>query len=468
MSQAPTVALPKRFPLVITPENRNDSSAKDAKLVNCYLERQANGEYWIYKRAGLLRDSRPPGANAAGEGMFNWLGDIYSIFATTMYKNGVALVGTLDATGGVYRFDSCLGATPKMVFGNGVKAYTYDSGGGIVEITDVNFPASFVKGWAYLDGTTYVALASADIQGSGINDPTSWAADNDIVAQIEPDRGVGLAKQLVYVLIFKQWSVEVFYDAGNPTGSPLAPVQGAKINYGCVTADSIQSIDGILIWVCTNQSASTQVMKMEGLKEKIISTDPVERLLDDVDFTTTYSLQFKTQGHRFYILTLKNSNLTLVYDLDQDAWGQWTDADGNYFPFVTTTYNATTFKHQFQHETNGRIYLAEESYFTDDGDVIDIRIVTPNFDGDLDRRKQMNRLTFLADQVAGSTLQVRKNDDDYDPKKWSNYRNVDLSKKLPTLMNNGTFIRRAMELRHKSATAFRLKALNMQLDIGVL
>jgi len=466
--QAQTVEIPKRFPLVVTPENRDDSSAKDSKLVNCYLERTVDGEYWIYKRAGLLQSSRPPGGDANGYGMWNWLGNIYSIFGNTVYKDGVAISGTVNTAGGVYRFDSCLGATPKLVFGNGVKAYTYDSGGGLVEITDGDFPAAFVKGWAYLDGTTYVGKANANIQGSGINDPTSWAADNTIVAQIEPDQGVAVAKQLIYVLALKQWGTEVFYDAGNATGSPLSSVPGAKINYGCVTSDSVQSIDGILIWVCTNQSSSIQVMKMEGLKAEIISTDPVERLLDEVDFTTTYSLQFKNRGHRFYILTFVVSNLTLVYDLDQNVWHQWTDTNGDYFPFVATTYDATTLKHQFQHESNGRIYLAEESYYTDNGEAIVVDIVTPNFDGEIDRRKQMNRLTFLADQVPGSILQVRKNDDDYEPTKWSNFRNVDLSKKLPTMMNCGTFVRRAYNLRHACNTPFRIKAMNMQLDIGTL
>lgn len=468
MAQAQTVEIPKRFPLVITPENRNDSAAKDAKLVNCYLEQAGDGEYWIFKRSGLLYSSQPPGGAANGYGMFNWLGNIYSIFGNKLYKDGVAIAGTVDTTNGVYRFDSCLGATPKMVFGNGVKAYTYDDGSGLVQITDVDFPAAFVKGWAYLDGTTYVGKSNANIQGSGINNPQSWAADNTIVAQIEPDQGVALAKQLIYVIMLKQWGTEVFYDAGNATGSPLASVPGAKVNYGCVTSDSVQSIDGILIWVCTNQSSSTQVMKMEGLKPQIISTDPVERLLDDVDFTVTYSMQFKNQGHRFYILTVKNSNLTLVYDLDENTWHQWTDKNGNYFPYVSTTYDSAALKHRFQHESNGKIYLAEETYYTDDGDPIVIDIVTPNFDGEIDRRKQMNRLTFLADQVAGSTLQVRFNDQDYDPTKWTNFRQVDLSKRLPTLMNCGTFIRRAMNLRHKSATAFRMKAVNMQLDIGTL
>ena len=468
MPQAPSVALPKRLPLVIKPENRQNSTDKDSKLVNCYSERTETGEYWIYKRAGTKRSSRPPGANAAGAGMWNWLGDIYSIFGATMYKNGVALVGALNTAGGVYRFDSCLGATPKLVFGNGIAAYTYDSGAGIVEITDGDFPATFVKGWAYLNGVTYVATATAHIQGSDTNDPQNWDPLNDILAQIEPDQGIGLAKQLVYVAIFKQWSTEVFYDAGNAAGSPLGPVQGAKVNYGCVSSDSIQSIDGILIWVCTNQSASSQIIKMDGLKAEIISTNPVERLLDNADFDTVYSLQLKNEGHRFYILTAKDSNLTLVYDLDEKMWSQWTDEDGNYWPFVASTYDATTLRHQFQHETDGRIYLVNENYYTDAGEIITVEVVTPNFDGEVDRRKQMNRLTFVADLVEGSELQVRVNDHDYDPDKWSNWRTVGLDKKLPMLSNCGTFIRRAHQFRQQKPTAFRLKAINMQIDLGTL
>ena len=57
MPQADSVALPKRLPLVLQPENRDESTDKDAKLVNGYMERSSNNEseYWIYKRPGLLQ-----------------------------------------------------------------------------------------------------------------------------------------------------------------------------------------------------------------------------------------------------------------------------------------------------------------------------------------------------------------------------------------------------------------------------
>jgi hypothetical protein len=467
MPQAPTVEFPKRLPLVITPENRGGDTTKDARLVNCYCEREIDGSYRIYKRGGLLLDAQPPGAAANGYGATNWLGDVYTIFGDKLYKNGSALAGTVDTTNGVYRFDSCKGATPKLQMGNGVKAYNYDGASGLVLINDIDFPAAFVKGWSYLNGVTYVGTTAARIQGSATNDPTSWDPLNVLVAQIEPDAGVALNKQLVYTVMLKQWSTEFFYDAGNATGSPLGSVQGAKIGYGCAHQDSVQRIDDSLFWLSTNRSASHQVVKLEGLKATVVSYDPIERLLDKVDLTTIYSFTLRNIGHRFYVLTSVASNITLAYDIDENMWWQWTDVDGNYFPFVAATYNSSL-QTVLQHATNGKLYFFDETYYTDAGDTITVDIITPNFDGETNRKKQMTAMKFIADQTPGSVLQVRKNDNDFAVDKWSNFRRVDLSKQQPMLTNCGSFVRRAHHFRHQSHTAFRMKAVEMQLDLGTL
>jgi hypothetical protein len=463
MPQAPTVELPKQWPLVTLPENRGDTTSKDARLVNCYGEKQTDGSYQVYGRPGLEQQSRPPGANAVGRGMYNWLGDVYSIFGGTLYKNGVAIVGSVNTANGGYRWSSTLGATPRLQLGNGVAAYNYDAGAGLVQITDPQFPSSFVKGWAYLDGTTYVGTPTAHIQGSDINDPTAWDVLNDILAQIEPDQGVALAKQLVYVIFLKQWITEVFYDAGNATGSPLGTVQGAKVSYGCITADGVATIDDILFWPATNRGVAPQVVKLEGLKAEIISTDPIERLLDGADFTTTYAFTLKKRGHRFYVLTVVAANLTLVYDIDQRLWHQWTDASGNYFPFVAASFSGLTTL--LQHESNGRIYTFDESFVTDNGDIIVKDIYTPNFDADTQRGKYLSGMYFSADQTPGSLLEVRCNDNDYALNSWTNFRTVDLGTKRPYLDNCGTFVRRAYHFRHRKATQFRIKAVGLQLDL---
>jgi len=449
--------------------NRGASTAYDAKLVNAYMERhkgKEGEEYWIYERPGLLADSQPAGGAAVGRGLFNWRGNIYSIFGNTLYKDGIAVSGTVDTTAGVYRFDSCLGATPKLQLGNGVKAYNYDTAGGLVLINDVDFPSSFVKGWGYLNGTSYVMRPDAGIQGSDTNDPVGWDPLNVLIAQIEPDQGKALGKQLVYIIALKEWTTEVFYDAGNTTGTPLGRVEGAKANWGGLSADSLREIDGALIWLAQARSSSPEIVVLDNLKLEIISTKAIERLLEKATLTTVYSWTLKLEGHRFYVLTLKEENLTLAFDFDERMWSQWTDVNGNYLPIVDSCMNSNL-QHLLQHESDGRLYLASSDYATDNGSLITVDIITPNFDGGTRRTKQMNVLEIISDQQVGSELLVRVNDHDYNSARWSNWRTLNLANRRPFITDCGSFDRRVHHFRHQKPVRMpRIQAVEMQIDIG--
>ena len=125
-TQYPSVQSPPRLPLVVITGNRASSFHKDARLVNCYIETDDQQELWIYKRPGLsLWVENDPGT---AQGAYQWNGHVYYIVNGTLFRDGVAVpTGTgLDTAGGAYRFSSILGATPKLVFGNGKKTYTYN------------------------------------------------------------------------------------------------------------------------------------------------------------------------------------------------------------------------------------------------------------------------------------------------------------------------------------------------------
>ena len=528
-TQAQTVAIPKRLPLVIEPANRSDEVNKDAKLVNAYMDRnEKTGETWIYKRPGLVQTLTTKSGN--GYGVYNWNGVLYSIFGANLWRDNASTGSTLDITRGGYRFVTSqineLAGTDTswlLLMNSKVAYYIYSTGtvtliasrtdytagsfvigetytisflgttnwnacgGGLfpsvgwifvataagagtgTAYLQTNFPWDAVKGWAYLDGTFYASSVNGSIRGStNLFDPTNWTDPlNRLTAQIESDKAIALAKQLTYVILFKEWSTEVFYDQKNAAGSPLGPVQGAKLNYGCVSADSVQDIDGALCWLSTTRSGSVQVMVMDALKPMIVSSSAIELILDAATFTNVFSFGFKYNGHRFYGFTLKDSNITLVYDLRDQFWAQWTDTNGNYWPMVSSTFNSTQ-DVIFQHETNGKLYKLDAATYLDDGALFTTQIVTPNFDGGTRRRKTLAMLEFVGDTVAGSTLQVRSNDNDYAPKSWSNFRYVDLSVKRPLLLNCGTFVRRAYELSLRNNLPFRIQALEMQLDIGTL
>lgn len=471
MSQWPSVALPPRLPLVVTTSNRDSSTAKDAKLVNCFTETDpATGDIWIIKRPGLS-DAGIIADGELGQGAYFWQGNTYTIFGGTLYRDGTSVGTGLETDGGVYQWSSILGAVPKLVFNNGNAGYAYDDAGGVtatLHSINASYPAVTVKGWAYLNGPEYVMDLFSVIWGSAINSVSvagDWDVLNFIRAQIEPDNGVCMAKQLVYAIAMKQWSTEVFFDAGNPVGSPLGPVEGSKISFGCASADSVQSIDDNLFWITTNKTASVQVGMLSQLAFRIISTKYIDKLLAEASLAHIYSWQLKLDGHNFYVITIKDANLTLAYDAAEDRWHQWTDANGNYFPIVASTYDIHG-KHVLQHESNGRLYYASSENWKDLNDPILFQLVTPTFDANTHRRKSNMIMKFVADQTTGLVLQVSKTDDDYQT--YNMPRPVNLGLRDPQLPNNGTFRKRAYKFENNQDLPIRLKAIELQYDIGTL
>lgn len=406
----------------------------------------------------------PPGTNTALSGI--------------LYKNGAQVATGLDTSAGVYQFSSIMGATPKMVLNNGAYGYAYDDTALLsadLHSLSPSYPQYTVKGWAYLDGAQYVmqhffgtSITPAVIWGSAINSvtqPTDWDPLDFITAQVEPDSGVCMAKQLVYVVALKQWSTEFFFDAGNATGSPLQSIPGSKSAIGCASQDSVQSIEDVLFWLSTNRSASRQIIMMERLQPHTISTKAIERLLNDIDISLVYSWQVKLNGHSFYVITFVNSNLTLAYDIKENMWSQWTDTNGNYVPICASTYDSAGHR-IVQHATNGSLYYMDSIYLDDAGTVITVSIYTPNFDGGTGRRKQLNFMEVIGDQQPGSYMTIQTSDDDY--QSWSSPRRVDMSQRRMFLTKCGTFTRRAWLIQHAQNTVFRIEAMDVQFDLGTL
>jgi hypothetical protein len=444
-----------KLPLVATTSNRGEEATVDARLVNGYVEKVDEG-YAAIKRPGLFIQSSVPAG--AGRGIFNWKGDIYVVVGASFYRNAV-FVGAVAAGGGDYTFSSTLGGTPRLFFHNTTNAYRYDGGGGLVAVGG-GYPADTVPGQAYLDGTTYVLRSNAEIRGSDINDLTTWNALNSIIAQMEPDGGVFMAKQLAYVIAIKEWTTEGFYDAGNPTGSPLKAAQGVLVSYGCRAAGSVQDFDNLLVWVGAAKNGSTFVVKMEGMRATIISTPAIERLLQQANFGTVYSWGLRISGHMFYGVTLPNSNLTLVCDLTTGGWFRWTDVNGNYMPYMgsTTTVDEQTL---LLHVNTGQIFQASQTYYRDNLDKIVMDLYTPNWDGGTRKKKYLHRMAFMTDEKLAGQLMVRRSEDDY--QHWGEPRYVNLNQAYPKLQGCGTFRKAAWHFRYEANTPFRMKA--VELDV---
>jgi len=536
-----TLRIPQRWPLMSVLQDRTSATPlqADARLINAYVEFDPEDEeYWIYKRLGLASTSVfGPGASTAGRGIYTyapmggsgthginagspalptsgvvfgvWGGTLsYSVTQFCPATGASASVGTLTgvSTANMAFFET-INSNPQVVvvgvpgaggawiLGGLTAAINSGTAATLTKITDSGFPANagypIVPGWAYLDGTLYVMDVLGNIWNSAINAPSVWSPATSIQASSNADSGVALVKQLNYIIALKQWTAQVFYDAGNTSGSPLSVVPDTQMPWGCTAAGSVAQIDNTILWMTSNQTVSPQIVRMDNLEPRIISTPAVERLLDEAMQTVSpptlqnygiWSWTLKHGGHRWYALTLATLNITLVYDLDQPGapkWYPWSDVNGNYWPVVGVSYipagfygaGFTSTQHLAQHATAGYVYPLDGCYVypTDSGVVFPVDIYTPNFDGGTTRRKYLKALYPYADRTAGSILQMRHNDYDFDPTRWSNFRSCDLGLEKPRFMDCGTFDkRRALHFRHQCPTAFRIKSVDMALLWGML
>lgn len=182
---------------------------------------------------------------------------------------------------------------------------------------------STVPGIAYLDGYFFVMDTYGVIYNSDIDDPTSWKGLGYTTAQNETGAGVAISKSLNYVVAFKEWSTEFFYDAKNPIGSPLSPVDNGFTQVGCASGTSLTLCDGNLVWLSQVRQRGRSVHVMAGTEQQKISTPDVERILNADTLSTVYAYGLKVDGHPLYVLTLVYSNITLVYDFQSQTWAQW-------------------------------------------------------------------------------------------------------------------------------------------------
>lgn len=210
----------------------------------------------------------------------------------------------------------------------GASTFTYTFAGGTSPATGTITAVggrTTVPGVVYLDGYIFVQDINGPILNSSVDDVTTWNILSTISPEKEPSNAVAIAKSLNFLVAFKQWDTEFFYDAGVAApASPLAVVESSYLKLGCATADSVVEFDGGIVFMSRrdNLQRSREIHVLNGLTPKKISDANVERILNGDDLATVYSLYLSTAGHQFYLLTLKTSLITIAYNFSNGIWSQ--------------------------------------------------------------------------------------------------------------------------------------------------
>ena len=393
---------------------------------------------------------------------------------------GTTATGTVQFTGGVVTGITITNPGTGYTTSDVLVVTITDGGPGVNATASAllnGFPTGqLATGAIYLDTYTVIGGINGEIYTSNPNDPTTWNALNFITAEAEPDSLVGIVKHLNYVIAFSQWSTDFYYDAGTSPGSPLAVATPYHIELGCVNGDSIVGFENVVVWIGTAKEQGPSVYSIMGVSPSKISTPYIDRILNNSTLTDVIAYPLRINGHTFYILTLADLNQTLVYDVNEKVWYQWTmyaigDSDSgvpgiyaeqyfrpSYFAGVGETYFLLD-------DDNGSLYTMSDTYYNDDGAPIYYRSITPILDSGTTKRKFYHRIELVGDKIP-ATLMVRHTGDDY--KTWSNYRQVNLNNVRPQIYQVGADRRRAWEFLVTDNQPIRLEAAECDFDVGEL
>jgi hypothetical protein len=204
--------------------------------------------------------------------------------------------------------------------------------------TDAQFPALIRPGIVVIDGYTFVPSTGNRIYNSDLNAPTAWTGDY-ISASRYGDDVVCIEKYLNYLVSFNEYSIEMFYNAGNASGSPLARLDEGAQTIGCNNAFSTAEINGALYFVARTRQNSFFVARFNGLNVEKVSNGYVDKLLNqattDKQALSRFSQVWNMYGKEYYVLTLYSGRAgsgyeVLCFDPTNNNWTSFSKSDGTY------------------------------------------------------------------------------------------------------------------------------------------
>lgn len=470
----------KMISLLKQENHRGSVATQDEDYLNCYIEIVSNKEVQdstvnVVKRPGCSQYAASVGSGVVRGMHYNQdFGKLYYCVGRNIYVHNVE-TGAADTTLTNF-FTSSTGTV-------GFCDYLYDNGTSVVIATDgtelgqitetnvitMNADADMpvhIPQPVFLNGYLFVVKAdTADLYNSDLNNPLAWTPGDFISAEIGGDIVKALVKLNNYLLVFGTNTIEYFWDAANPSGSPLqrndTPIKFTGFLGG------VASLGNRVYFVGYNRESQPSVFMMEDFKIEEMGSPSLIRYLSSLTSTYTDFLGsiISHQGHDFYVL--KAGTLTYVCNLSNKLWARWAFQSGTSFDmrFAINTKNSTSYQPIFVLNTNATLYKLDQSLYQDVGVNFTVSGVTDNQLFESYNEKSMNRLVVWGDKPSSSSsLSLQWSDDDYQT--FSTARTIELYQQRPSLFQLGRFRRRAFKWSFSSNHPLRLQALEVDINIG--
>lgn len=337
----------------------------------------------------------------------------------------------------------------------------------IAKITDADFP-SVVGQFAELDGYVFVMTATGKIYNSDLNSVSSWGASSFISANMATDGGVSVAKHKNNIVGFGISSCEFFYNAGNPSGSPLSRSEQlfSKIGLNNFSTPKLTIAYGgdSMFWATQGPSLGfSRIYMMTGYTQKEITNDAICNVLGIPNYLSVININ----GQSFLYVrgtgTITGAS-SFLYSIDLDMWLE--------SGLNSSIVGAASIP-------NGNSYIAYgDSYYTlslnsvtgDDSSGTPIVNSSPQFQlskltHGTNKRKFVTEIRLVCDKQSVGTVTLEKSDDDYTT--WQTLGTFDMTQMNPRVNRCGSYLGgRAYRLTQATGYSFRGEALEVDYEIA--
>ena len=347
-------------------------NAADNRMVNLFPEVIPEGGKepgWLQRAPGLRKLANVGDGPIRGLWAFNGGSAVaFVVSGKYLYK--------LDHNWNATKIGYIKGTEPVSMADNGTQLFIAANGPGyiynittntVTQIGDPDFPGAVTVG--YLDGyfvfnepNSQKIWVTSLLDGLAI-DPLDFAS-----AEGSPDGVVGIIIDHREVWVMGTNSTEVWYNAGL-ADFPLARIQGAYNELGCIAPLSLAKMDNTIFWLGQDARGRGVVYRADGYNGARVSTHAIEWQLQQYDdLTDAVAYTYQQDGHSFYVLNVPSGNTTWVYDAATNAWHEraaLTD-EGTYVRHRAN--NQMFFNNQIvvgDYENNN-IYAYDLNYYADD------------------------------------------------------------------------------------------------------
>lgn len=199
-----------------------------------------------------------------------------------------------------------------------------------VQVTDSDFPGAVTVG--YLDGYfVFNEPNSQKLWVTGLLDGTQVDPLDFASAEGSPDGIVGIIVDHREVWVFGTDSTEVWYNAG-AADFPLARIQGAFNEIGCVAPYSIAKLDNNIFWLGCDARGQGIVYRTNGYVGQRVSTHAIEWQIQQYsNMSDAVAYTYQQDGHAFYVLNFPSGGTTWVFDVATGAWHERAYLDNGAF-----------------------------------------------------------------------------------------------------------------------------------------